>query len=461
MANKSVRGAAPDIGRLRRSLKAWYRRAARDLPWRRTGDPYSVWVSEVMLQQTTVAAVVPYYERFLKAFPDIASLARAQEETLLGLWSGLGYYRRARNLLAAARLIVERHAGRFPRHLDEIESLPGIGRYTAGAIASICFGLPTPAVDGNVARVLKRIYAIDGDGDRQVWDVAQRLVPRVGPGDWTQALMELGATLCRPVSPECGICPVSRECLAFTRGATARYGAPRTRPAQRRARAAVAILTRNGRVLFVRRDGAELLGGLWELPGTLPQALGLRPVGDAFAVSEGADERLAASLRLAEHLRESLDFPLGRLSWAGTVRHSVTKTQLSIDAWVGAAPRLLGARFAPLRGDAHIWAHPEELASLPIGAASRKALSTASLFREPMPATPRPPRKAPEARACAATSGEGSSWRGAPCATPSDTTVSGRRRAPLTRPCCSCFRCWCSSSHRSSRRAGSRSSWLR
>jgi A/G-specific adenine glycosylase len=245
----------PDVSRLRRALLGWYRREARDLPWRRTRDPYAVWISEVMLQQTTVATVIPYYERFLFRFPDLASLAASDEEELLALWSGLGYYRRARNLRAAARIIVARHGGHFPEDPDAIEALPGIGRYTAGAIASNCFGLALPAIDTNAARVLARVFAV---AEREVvrwalsasantsreagrhtqgvrgsaraetraavlWRIAEALVPPESPGDWTQALMELGATVCRPAAPDCGICPAATECAAFASGDLAPY----------------------------------------------------------------------------------------------------------------------------------------------------------------------------------------------------------------------------------------------
>ncbi|MBI3551659.1 MAG: A/G-specific adenine glycosylase [Elusimicrobia bacterium] len=205
---------------MKKALLDWYRRRRRDLPWRRRVSPYRTWVSEIMLQQTTVAAVVPKYERFLERFPDLKALAAASEDEVLRAWSGLGYYSRARNLLRAAQKIVSEHGGEFPSDFDSILGLPGIGRYTAGAILSIAFGKAYPVLDGNVMRVFARYFGIRKDlkkaeTKKQLWASAEKLVDRGQPGDWNQALMELGATVCLPESPDCGACPVSRDCAAF------------------------------------------------------------------------------------------------------------------------------------------------------------------------------------------------------------------------------------------------------
>jgi len=193
---------------IRRALLDWYRANRRDLPWRRTRDPYAIWISETMLQQTRVETVIPYYERFLERFPDVAALADAESDDVLGAWAGLGYYSRARNLQAAARQIAERHGGRVPDDVEALRALPGIGRYTAGALASIAFDRPEPIVDGNVARVLARVKGIREDVKqpavvKRLWEEAARLARGPAPGDLNQALMELGATVCVPGEPRC------------------------------------------------------------------------------------------------------------------------------------------------------------------------------------------------------------------------------------------------------------------
>ena len=207
----------------RRPLLAWYDAEKRAMPWRLSTDPYRVWVSEIMLQQTTVSTVIPYYGRFLKRFPDVAALAGADEDEVLRLWAGLGYYSRARNLHRAAQAVVSEHGGRLPGTLAGLRSLPGVGRYTAAAVASIAFGLPAELVDGNVIRVYARLFALRGDPkspalQAKVWALAAEHLDHRRPGDWNQALMELGATVCSPVGPECGRCPLAEDCLARRRG---------------------------------------------------------------------------------------------------------------------------------------------------------------------------------------------------------------------------------------------------
>jgi len=208
-----------EIATFRKQLLGWFRQYQRDLPWRRTKDPYRIWLSEIMLQQTRVAAVIPYYERFLDRFPDIHALAAAPQEEALRLWSGLGYYSRARNLQRAAQEIVAKHGGVFPRGEKDALALPGIGRYTASAILSIAYGAKHAVLDGNVARVLARIFAVHGDlRDAKRWQTLQKsadaLLDPKSPSDWNQAMMELGATLCTPQSPQCLLCPVTEFCQA-------------------------------------------------------------------------------------------------------------------------------------------------------------------------------------------------------------------------------------------------------
>jgi A/G-specific adenine glycosylase len=204
---------------IRAKLLRWYRRYARDLPWRRTRDPYAIWLSEIMLQQTQVQTVIAYYERFLKRLPTVEKLARARLDTVLKLWEGLGYYSRARNLHKAAQCILKEYQGVFPDTAEDLRRLPGIGRYTAGAVASIAYGLAEPILDGNVTRILCRLFRIHGDtGSRdvqqQLWALAAELVPRRSPGEFNQAMMELGATLCARQSPQCPDCPLQSLCQA-------------------------------------------------------------------------------------------------------------------------------------------------------------------------------------------------------------------------------------------------------
>ncbi|HEY1908255.1 MAG TPA: A/G-specific adenine glycosylase, partial [Myxococcaceae bacterium] len=213
----------PRAAELRAALLRWYDAQARDLPWRRTRDPYRIWVSEVMLQQTQVSVVLPYWTAFLARFPDLDSLARASLDDVLAAWRGLGYYARARNLHRAAVAVVERHAGGLPDDVDALRALPGFGRYTVGAVASIAFGKEVPLVDGNVARVLARLAGLEGPtGDagreKQLWALAEALVQGERPGDWNQALMELGATVCRQEQPTCLLCPVRAHCGALASG---------------------------------------------------------------------------------------------------------------------------------------------------------------------------------------------------------------------------------------------------
>ena len=255
-----------------RPLLAWFRATARDLPWRRERSPYTTVVSEVMLQQTTVATVVPRFERFVARFPDWSALADARPAAELAEWAGLGYYRRARNLHALARALIAR-GGAFPRDLATALELPGIGPYTAGAVLSLTHGIPVPAVDGNVMRVISRHRArafrpASSADRREVECVVMALQPTRAPGAFNEALMELGATTCTPRAPACPACPIAAGCRARELGRPEDFPAPNARPRQRRVAAAAAVIFRDGRVLLRRRaTDAELLPGLWELPG--------------------------------------------------------------------------------------------------------------------------------------------------------------------------------------------------
>lgn len=339
-------------GPLRRPLLDWYRRHRRDLPWRRTRDPYRIWVSEVMLQQTTVKTATPYYEAFLAAFPDLASLARAAEEDVLALWSGLGYYHRARNLRRGARHVLERHAGRFPRTLEAALAVPGVGLYTASAVLSIAYGVPLPVVDGNVRRVLARLFALRGPewrADAAFYNKADELLDRQAPGDWNQALMELGATVCAPRRPACPACPVRAHCEARALGIAEELPEGRARRAPVAVTVAAALVEEGGRVLLVRRGEGRLMGRMWEVPQTSLEARGLPD--------------LARELKQ----RHGLDLVPGKLVARG--RHAITFRRIRLEAYES---RL--RRRPPADPERFRWVRPEEIGALPVSSLTRKVL---------------------------------------------------------------------------------------
>jgi A/G-specific adenine glycosylase len=295
------------VRRLRAPLLRWYRTAKRELPWRRTKDPYAIWVSEVMLQQTTVAAVIPYWERFLERFPDTASLAAGREEDVLALWSGLGYYRRAQALRRGAIAVMEHHGGRVPEEAEALLGLPGIGRYTAGAIASLAFGRETPVVDGNVKRVFSRLFAIRGGEnsatDAKHWSIAETLVRGSAPGDLNQAIMELGATVCTPRAPRCDHCPVSAWCRALALGRPTAFPARKHPERARVVPVAISWIEQRGRVLLERRHPDGPLRGAWDLPAVVignGETAG-RAIASALSARHGLRLRCGPSLLQARH----------------------------------------------------------------------------------------------------------------------------------------------------------------
>ncbi len=313
--NKSNENKEKEI---RRKLLAWYRKNGRDLPWRQTSDSYCIWISEIMLQQTQVDTVIPYYRRFLKRFPDVQTLAASPLEEVLKLWENLGYYSRARHLHAAAAAIVAQHGGRFPDDPKAALKLPGIGAYTAGAILSIAYGKRLSAIDGNVKRVIARLYAIEAPVSEK--GAAQRiashldiLIPARTPGDFNQALMDLGATICLPNGPRCEVCPVRHHCSAFAGQMQDRIPiVVKKKPLARRHAVGVLIRDKKGRVLIMQRSGRGLLAGLWKLPGgfqetceSLTEAL-TRTVQEETGLTLAAVEEAAAVDHAFTHFKMTL-----------------------------------------------------------------------------------------------------------------------------------------------------------
>ena len=322
-----------------RSLLAWFAHNARPLPWRRTRDPYAIWVSEVMLQQTQVKTVLPYWERWMRSLPTIAALADAKPHKLHKLWEGLGYYSRVRNLQRAAQIIRDKHGGRFPQAFEDVLALPGVGRYTAGALCSIAFNQPQPALDGNVIRVLARLYGIGGDPretktNARLWQLAEALVgcaARTGKrracSHFNQSLMELGALVCAPQQPRCEICPVARLCVAHREGRVDQLPRRTWRLQVVPRRFAAFVAQKDGRFLVQQRPAGVVNAFLWEFPN-----LELAP--------EDAD--LEGAARRTLHARSV------RLEPLAAIKHSITRYRITLEAYRVTALR--EARLAVAKG---------------------------------------------------------------------------------------------------------------
>ena len=295
------------------TILSWYDQGHRDLPWRRTQDPYRIWISEIMLQQTRAETVVSYYERFLARYPTVQDLASAPEEELLKAWEGLGYYSRARSLQKAAKAIVSQYGGQLPADLNKLRALPGVGDYTAGAIASIAFGIPAAAVDGNVERVLCRWDAITDEVGtpavrRQIAARAQALVPRDRPGAFANAMMEMGATMCTPKNPKCLLCPVREGCMGFAQGIAQELPRKAKKKAQRVENRAVLLVFCDNRVLIVKRQ-EKLLGGLFVFPDVLEESDPARlcQALEALGIRAAYDEKLGHARHVFTHLIWEMD----------------------------------------------------------------------------------------------------------------------------------------------------------
>ena len=259
------------MNRLASRLLAWYHANKRTLPWRGYPSAYAVWVSEIMLQQTRVEAVIPYFEKWMRRFPDVQVLADASEQDVLNAWEGLGYYSRARNLHRAAKIVADQFRGEIPRDIDDLRRLPGIGRYTLGAIASIAFGMDVPALDGNIKRVYSRIFDIEepvdsSTGEKMLWEIAAQNLPKGHAGDYNQALMDLGAAICVPRNPRCLICPVMRLCRARQNGTQDQRPVMKPKKEVPHYVQAAGVVIERGRVLLAQRPSQGLLGGMWEFP---------------------------------------------------------------------------------------------------------------------------------------------------------------------------------------------------
>jgi len=357
----SARQSTRAIGR---DLLAWYATHRRELPWRKSLDPYAVWVSEMMLQQTQVATVIPFFERWMRRFPDIAALAGAAESDVLHAWEGLGYYSRARNLRRAAQAMTELHEGRVPDRVEALLSLPGIGPYTAGAITSIAYGLPEPLVDGNVIRVLSRLFALRGDPNRAplkatLWELARSLVPENAPGDFNQGLMEIGATVCKPRAPRCDACPLRSHCLAFAQGVQEQLPELPARAKPTAVHMVAAVVERGERVLVTKlKADAPRWSGMW-----------LFPNGEVRRTEtpEAATQRI---------LTETTGLKSEVKGLVCAVRHTVTRFKITLDAY-----RVHRVKGTPeTRTVAEIaWVQPAKLAELAMPKAHRKI---ASLLRD-------------------------------------------------------------------------------
>jgi len=327
---------------IRAALLRWFAAHRRPLPWRQDRDPYRIWISEIMLQQTRVGAVLEHYAEFLRRFPDVRTLAAARLQDVLAAWSGLGYYRRARALHSAARIIVREHGGNLPGNAAALQSLPGIGRYTAGAIASIAFHEPCAVVDGNVERVLRRLLGWRRQPLSRIWNAAQQLLSRRSPGNFNQAMMELGALVCLPVSPRCEACPLRRLCA--TRGPLQRPA----RPPRITAEIAYGLAARDDRVYLVRRGRREsLMPGMWELP----------QLSNGDCVGNGAPHLPAVGR-------------WGSLKPDFTLRHSITVTDHTVHVCRVPAAGLRGGRWFPL----------QDAAALPLTGLARRILRRAALI---------------------------------------------------------------------------------
>ncbi len=334
----------------------WYAQHGRVLPWRGHPDPYAVWVSEIMLQQTRVETVIPYFQRWMERFPGVQELAAASEQDVLSQWEGLGYYSRARNLHKAARMVMQDYGGKLPQDPASLRSLPGIGRYTAGAIASMAFGLDEATLDGNLRRIFARVFDVAEPadapaGEKILWGLAERTLPKGRAGDYNQALMDLGASLCLPRNPACLLCPVCDLCKARLLGIQEQRPVLKPKPVVPHYIVTAALLTRDGKVLLAKRPSKGLLGGMWEFPGGK-----IEP-----------DESLDACL--VREIREELGVGIHVGEAFGIYRHAYTHFRITLHAFMC---ELAGGEPSPLEAAELAWVTPAELDNYPMGKVDRQ-----------------------------------------------------------------------------------------
>lgn len=340
---------------IQEKLQGWYEGNARDLPWRRTKDPYQIWVSEIMLQQTRVETVIPYFTRWMEIFPTIDSLASAEEDQVLSAWEGLGYYSRARNLHRAAQILNGNFQGKLPSDPGSLQKLPGIGRYTAGAIASIAYGLNVPVLDGNVQRIFTRYFNVEtplqtAETETKLWQLAQELLPKEKTGDHNQALMELGALICLPKNPLCRECPLSSGCLAN------KLNLQKSRPVRKKKsplphfQVTAAVFQEGNRILLAKRPPDGLLGGMWEYPGG----------------KQELNESLPETLK--REIQEELNIDIQVGEPLGTFQHAYTHYKITLHAYhCSLASRDIQLHFHT----AYAWVPLDSLPNYPMGKLDR------------------------------------------------------------------------------------------
>jgi A/G-specific adenine glycosylase len=357
-ATTSIPFSAAQKARLRRRLLAWYAANARDLPWRGTDDPYHVWVSEIMLQQTQVATVRNYFSRFIAALPTIESLAAADERVVLRLWEGLGYYRRARQLHAAAKRVVAEHGSELPSDVEALMRLPGVGRYTAGAIASIAFGRRAPILEANTIRLLSRLIAYQGDvktmaSRRVLWEVAATVLPRERVAEFNQALMELGALVCTSSAPRCEECPLEAVCAARAAGIEKAIPCGGSKPATIKIREAAIAVRKNGRVLLRQCGHDERWTGLWDFP--------------RFAIE--AEGPLFAREEIVKKVHDLTGVRCSPGPLLQTIKHGVTRYRITLDCY---AAKFIGGRIKSPAERSLAWVTMTQLAAYPLCTTGRR-----------------------------------------------------------------------------------------
>ncbi len=344
------------MSRLSSRLLTWYHKNKRSLPWRDHPDPYAIWVSEIMLQQTRVETVIPYFERWMSIFPSIKKLAKASEQQVLTTWEGLGYYSRARNLHKAAQIVVKIHHGKLPRDVDDLRALPGIGRYTVGAIASIAFGMDEPTLDGNLRRVYSRIFDVtepadSSVGEKKLWELAAKCLPKGQAGDYNQALMDLGATICLPRNPHCLICPLMKKCKALQAGTQEQRPVLKLKKRLPHFDQVAAVIVKSGSLLLARRPSKGLLGGMWEFPN------------GRIVSKTGVEVRPAKEFESV--LSKAYPFIVQKKEALGIVQH--TYSHFSVTVYPFICKLVSDSKIKDLR-----WVRIEELDKYPMGKIDRQ-----------------------------------------------------------------------------------------